>query len=266
MLPYIEFFGKMIPTYWLWGLLGCAAAVLYARFSNRRGRAHIPQQDLFHLIVLSIAGALLGAKLLYLFTILPALIENWAYFAGNPTLLYEVLLNGMVFYGGMLGGVAAAIWYCWRYAVSIPDAAAVMVPAIPLAHAFGRVGCFFAGCCWGVEVPWGISFTHAVGAPNHVPLFPVQLVEAACNIAIFLALAVLSQKPARKWVVLPAYALLYGLVRFVLEFFRGDAIRGVALLSTSQWISLALCIAAAVVLLWNRNQKHTKPPWDTPVK
>ena len=130
----------------------------------------------------------------------------------------------------------------------------VLVPAIPLFHAFGRVGCFCAGCCYGVEAPepWGIAFTHAVAGPNGVPLLPVQLWESGAELVIFVILLWYAARTRARERLLPAYVLLYAPTRFVLEFFRGDSARRLyGPLSTSQWLSLA-AIAAAFWLLYRR--------------
>ena len=136
----------------------------------------------------------------------------------------------------------------------------MLVPTLPLIHALGRVGCFCAGCCYGVEAaePWGIPFTHAIAAPNGVPLLPVQLYECAAELMIFLFLLWYAPRAASKGGILRAYMLAYAPVRFVLEFFRGDVVRGIyGPLSTSQWISLAVMAAAIVWLVRKRRENRS---------
>lgn len=246
MHPFFHLLGLSIPAYWAFGMAGLIAAVLFVLWNNRTYR--LPGADLLHLIVLAPVGAIVGAKLLYVATVLPLIVRNAGRIAGSPVLLLQLLQNGYVFYGGFLGAAAMVLWYCRKYRLPAATAVALMTPAVPLFHAFGRIGCFFAGCCWGKEVPWGIAFTKSLGAPNGVPLLPVQLIESALNLLLFFLLVVLGKRLKEKWRLLLYYILFYGAIRFVLEFFRGDKLRGVLLLSTSQWISLVL-IAVSVGML-----------------
>lgn len=131
--------------------------------------------------------------------------------------------------------------------------ASLTAPAIPLFHVFGRVGCFLGGCCYGLPSAWGFVYRYSpVAEANGVSRFPVQLVEAAWNLVLFLLLARLQRRGRDR--LLPLYLALYAPARFLLEFLRGDAYRGIFLgLSTSQWISLFLFPAALYALLRPRN-------------
>lgn len=247
MLPPLVILGREIGPYGIMALLGILAAGLYAWRTGKSGRAgRLANDDLLHIFVLALAGALVGAKLLYVVVNIPVLVRNWALIAARPVVLLPFLFSGMVFYGGLAGGFVAVVWYCRRYSVPFKTVAGLMTPVIPLFHSFGRVGCFLGGCCWGVPAPWGPVYHYSPAAPNGVPLFPVQLFEAGGNLLLFLLLAWLSRRLVRKWLVLPLYLGCYAALRFVLEFFRGDAARGVWLFSTSQWI--ALCVLAGLAV------------------
>ena len=172
---------------------------------------------------------------------------------GGQTL--EMLLSGgYVFYGGLFGGLLAAVSYCRRYRISLRAAADFYAPALPLFHVFGRIGCFLAGCCWGIEAPWGVVYTHSLAAPNGVTLFPVQLTEAVCNLAICMVLLLRERRLSGRQPTggaLLLHAALYACVRFLLEFWRGDAVRGHFLFfSTSQWISVLILFAIGIYF-WN---------------
>lgn len=255
MYPAFILFGQPFPTYGLLAVAGILAALLYISLTARGGRVgRIPPVDVLHLLTLAMVGAVAGAKLLSILTQLPSLVRNWAHIVQNPQLLLNLLTHGLVFYGGLLGGLLAVWWYCRRYALPLGDVLAVCTPAIPLFHVFGRVGCFLAGCCWGAPVPWGLVFPPGSEAPAGVPLFPVQLVEAGYNLVLFVVLALLARRLRQKWVVFPLYLIAYGVGRFVLEFLRGDTARGVFVLSTSQWISL-LVVPCALWYLLHRLRK-----------
>ena len=176
-------------------------------------------------------------------------LETWA----------AMLSGGGVFYGGLIGGLAAAFIYIRKYKLDPWDVTDILVPSVLLFHAFGRMGCFFAGCCHGRPADWGIVFERSLACcANGVSLIPVQLFEAGFNLLVMTAL--LAIRPERKYpgILLPLYLILYAVGRFALEFFRGDAGRGIVLLSTSQWISV-LILPTAIVLLWRIVKRHKTP-------
>ncbi len=260
MYPYFHLFGLDLPAYGMSSFVGCLMVALYVFLTNRGGKlGRLPGGDLVNLGVMATVGALVGGILLYALTLLPLVVQNWAILGQNPWHLRPLLFGGLVFSGGLAGGFAAVFWYCRHYRLPLKTVVAIFTPAIPLFHVFGRVGCFLAGCCWGIEVPFGLVYRQALAAPNGVPLLPLQLIEAAANLLLFIVLAVSVRKLRQKWRVLPLYLALYGALRFVLEFFRGDAIRGVWLLSTSQWISLALLLAALGMCLAEKRRKTPAP-------
>ncbi len=122
-----------------------------------------------------------------------------------------------------------------------------------LFHIFGRIGCFLGGCCYGLPSAWGVVYRYSpVAEANGLVRFPVQLVEAAWNLVLFLLLAWLQRRGSP--ICCPCIWSSIPPARFLLEFFRGDAYRGILLgLSTSQWISLFLFPAALYALLRGRN-------------
>ena len=248
MLQYIQIFGREIPIYGLFALAGILA--FYGLVRLRTKAFGVNPQDVFHVTLYAVCGAIIGAKVLYWITILPWVIRHFHEILSNRELALALLTQGLVFYGGLIGGFLFCLWYLRRYRLDVCLYADAMVPGIPLFHTFGRVGCFIGGCCYGMEWEHGICYpeTHVTSG---VPLFPVQLVEAGANLILCAALCVLSRRWKGTGLTMPAYGLCYGVVRFVLEFFRGDAIRGHAAgLSTSQWISLVIIAASAAFVIW----------------
>ena len=186
MLPYLSLFGRLMPTYGVLGMAGLGFGLLAALL--RCKRFGLSRDDCAYLYILGAVGALVGAKLLYLLPLMPRLAVELPLLWEEPGEFYaRYLSGGMVFYGGFFGGVAAA-WGAAKYLrLRLSDFFPVLVPALPLVHAVGRVGCFCAGCCYGraAPPPWGIAFTHAIAGPNGVPLLPVQLWEAGAELVIF---------------------------------------------------------------------------------
>jgi len=257
MFPFIEIFGRQIPVYAIMALLGaaalCGASVIFA---GLRGKT--PAEDIFYMLLYAGIGCLIGSKLLYLIVSVDvywlegkSLKENFRYW------LVLLTSGGLVFYGGLIGAALGALRYCTHFKIPAGDAFETVVPAVPLFHFFGRLGCFAAGCCYGKEYDGvlSVTFEHAIGAPNGVPLMPVQLFEAAGNLLLFAVLTVLYLKALPKLSLTGLYLVCYAAMRFTLEFFRGDDIRGNALsLSVSQWISLAVFVFG-IVLIVRKYQK-----------
>lgn len=253
MYPTVTVLGRTFGVYGICAavglllMLGCVALL-----ARRRGWRS--EEEVICALV-SLIGVVVGAGALYGLTNAGAIARILAAAADYPSvgaLLADLVrcFDGFVFYGGLIGGVLAGSLYARHQGWDVLAHLDVFAVAIPLFHVFGRIGCFFGGCCYGVEAPWGITYTiDPIPQANGVPRVPIQLIEAACNAVIFcvvLALFARDRLPRR---LIGVYGLLYGCVRFVDEFWRGDAYRGfLGLLSTSQWISL-LVIAASVALL-----------------
>lgn len=258
MLPTITILGRELPTYGVLSIVGVVLAL--ALMLPRCRRFGLSADDAAYLYAFALVGALVGAKGLYLLTVLPQLAADFHLLWQEPSVFMErYLTGGMVFYGGFIGGVLGA-WGASRYfRLRFTDFFPVMVPALPLVHAVGRLGCFSVGCCYGVEAPppLGIAYQISPIAPNGVPLFPVQLWECGAELVIFAVLLLASRREGPRYRLLILYALCYAPVRFVLEFFRGDSARGgLGPLSTSQWISLAVL---AGILIWQLARRRARP-------
>ncbi len=228
-----------------------AALWLAGRLARKEGLDSQKVQDLG---IASIIAGLIGAKLLLV-------IVDFDQYRASPRALLDVLQSGGVFYGGLLGGLPVAWWYIKKHGLPLFNTLDILAPAVALGQAIGRLGCFAAGCCYGAPstAPWSVIFhnqsAHAlVGVPLDTPLHPSQLYEAFGALALmFILLAVLRNRRFHGQVV-SMYLLIYAVLRFVLEFFRGDVARGSVLggaLSTSQFIAIVvvfLTLAALPVL------------------
>lgn len=253
MLPYITIGNRSVPMYAVMILAGVIAALLYYRHSIRR--SDFPEADADLALIYNVIGVFLGAKLLWLATVWSGFLSELPYlFTSTQLFLQKYLAGGFVFYGGLFGGLLAAWLYCRINKLPFFELARVLMPVVPLFHAFGRLGCFFVGCCYGcVSEHFGLIFTHSEIAPNGVPLLPVQLVEAAGEFALFFLLARLSRKEESGRTLFSTWMICYAVLRFVLEFFRGDDYRGfLGVLSVSQFFSLIAVGLATVALVTNR--------------
>jgi len=239
-LPFPHTYGVLVATAFL------AALWLAGKLARRD---HLDADAVINLGSYCAAAGIIGAKLMMYIVDMP-------YYIQHPGEIFSLasLEAGGVFYGGLLAALAVSWWYMHKPRLPAARTADVFAPAIALGHGIGRLGCFSAGCCWGVEchLPWAVTFTNPVanqlvGVPLNIPLHPTQLYEAFAEFAIFGILYWRIRRPHAPGAIISLYLMLYSAVRFTVEFFRfheqGNLLGGP--LDTSQWISLALFAAGA---------------------
>lgn len=252
MMPFIDIFGRSFSTYALFGILGMFVAALLVYL---RGRKHglIFMDVLLGVVVLG-AGLVVGGVVLYAITQAGNAWSNRELFSANPVQFLQHLFGGMVFYGGLFGVVAALPIYARIIKRDVLSILGLLVPTLPLAHAIMRIGCFMAGCCHGVaHNTLGMVFYASPIAPNYA-VIPTQLIEVVANILIFAFLWTHSKVERPPLRLLGLYGIMYAIMRFCLEFFRGDDARGFIFgLSTSQFISIGVLIVG-IILVW-KNRK-----------
>ena len=222
--------------------IGIAAAYLLAEY--RAKKLGLEPDHVFYLLLFGASAGLISAKLLYDITI-------WNEIKKDPRLLLD-LSNGFVVYGGIIGGICAGSIYCRIKKLSILSYLDLVVPSIALAQGFGRIGCLLAGCCYGLKTsgPFSITFKNSQFAPNGIPLIPTQILSSVFDFCNFLVLMAIAKKQKATGRLSAFYLIFYSLGRFLIEFYRGDLIRGsVGFLSTSQFISLFAALAG-FLLLW----------------
>lgn len=237
-----------IHTYGVMIAIGIIAAYFLADHrAKQKGLPEKEREKIFGLLIACVVFGFLCSKILYIITIIPELA------AGTLT-LSDAITNGWVIFGGLLGGLLGGILYCkWRK-MNVWMYFDIAFPAVALAQGFGRIGCFFAGCCYGVETdgPLYTEFTHSAYAPNGVHLVPTELIMSAGDFLLFAFLVLYGKKWQKKEGELAGwYLTLYSIGRFIVEFWRGDLIRGqVGPLSTSQFIGLFTVAAGILILVY----------------
>ena len=177
-----------------------------------------------------------------------------AYLGAVARMGMSLLQAGGVFYGGFIAGILATLWYVRRHQLDLWKVGDAAAPAVAIGHGIGRLGCFAAGCCYGMatSLPWGVTFTDTysgtlVGVPLNIPLHPTQLYEATTNFILGAFLIWFSRRKQFDGQVFWLYVLLYAVLRFLHEFLRADP-RGALFdgaLSTSQFIAI---IGATIAL------------------
>ena len=257
MLPYVYIFGFPLPLYGVIIAVGFVAGCLVSIF--RAPKYEFNKEDCLYALLFAIIGVVIGGKILYILVDLPQIIEYSSYLLGTEEGFKMLIGGGFVFYGGLFGGLLGAYIYCRMYKLSFYNFLQAAVPVVPLIHGIGRIGCFCAGCCYGIpwDPPVGMLFSASPAAPHDVYLFPVQLLEAGLNFILFAVMMGIFHKP-RKIPAVGVYLIGYGIVRLICERFRYDEARGFFLgLSTSQWISI-LVIPAGILILWLAHRRSKK--------
>ena len=256
MFPQIFHLGRFVlPTYGVMAAIGLIAGLsIVVRGARQQG---IDPEKAWNLGLVAILSALLGAKILMIAT------EWETYHDWHAIFSMQFLQAAGVFYGGLLAAIGACTWYMRRHRMPVLRTCDVFAPGIALGHAFGRLGCFAAGCCYGkpTHLPWGATFTNPISlAPLNVPLHPTQIYEFLVEITNFVVLSWLLKHKRFEGQVIGAYLFLYGVARFFLEFLRDDPGRGSVFggaLSTTQLISIVLVVAGGV--LWLRRPELRQP-------
>ncbi len=254
-------FGKEIPIYGLLMIFGFALAIAVA--IPRAKKLEIPIAEIAYSAVFTVIGAIIGAKLLSIVTSLHIIIP----YLQNGGSIIEVLKAGFVFYGGFIGGFLALFLYTKAYKEPFGKYIQMYVPSVPLGHLFGRIGCLFGGCCYGMPVSENFPFSvvyqftdenywSMVSTVPGQAYLPVQLIEALSLVVVYVIVEYAFYKSDKKFLPAYIYFFSYGILRFTLEFFRGDAERGFFLgLSTSQIISLLILGVSAFFLIKTILQK-----------
>lgn len=259
MCPTITVFGKEIAMYGLCILMGLIIGIFLATLRSKK--TEVEKEDVLYASLLGSVGIAAGGKILYLITIAKPLWEKRIFLFENKEFLFHLLQGGFVFYGGLIGAFVVIFIYCRAYNINIEKMFLAILPSVPLIHAFGRVGCFCAGCCYGIPYggPMHIIFERSPVAPLGVALFPVQLVESGVNMIIYIILEIIVDKTKSIRIALSTYLITYGIMRFFLEFLRGDKARGILFeLSTSQWISLVMVLGAFIALCIKKKPSISK--------
>lgn len=247
MYPVLIKIGPLtIHTY---GVLVAAGFLIAISLAVRQAKKQgIPSDRIIDVGFYILLSAIIGSRLLFVAT-------NAGYYLRHPLDMLKIWEGGLVFYGGLLLAVPVAVWYMRKHRLDAWTIADIFAPYIALGHAVGRLGCFSAGCCYGKhaeDLPWAVTFLHPESlAKIGIPLHPTQIYESIGELANFLILITLRRYQSFNGQLFWTYILLYSILRFIVEFFRGDEARGYIIqgLSTSQGISIIMAVVAVIVMV-----------------
>lgn len=260
-----DFHGFGLPTYGMMVSIGVIVGLMVV-FKAARQQGLDPEQ-MWNLGALVILAGILGAKVLLI-------VNDWSYYSRHPHEIFSlnVLQSGGVFSGGLVAAILVAFWYVRKNRLPFLRTCDIFAPGVAIGHAFGRMGCFAAGCCYGrpTSEPWGVIFTNPlahqwVGTPLGVKLHPTELYEMVVEIINFLVLYWLLRRKKFEGQVIGLYMILYGVARFFIEFFRGDPGRGEVFggfMTGTQLIALLMVVAGGV--LWVARVSLQPPPQEKP--
>ncbi len=219
--------------------LAIALGVLLSLFlmKQRALKTGFPKPDeVFDLAFTVLVWGFLGARLFYV-------IQNFSYYAREPLKIFAVWEGGLIFYGGAILVFVALLRTCRKKHWPFWKILDFLIPYGALTHAFGRIGCFLNGCCYGKpsDLPWAVRFPEL---PYLV--HPTQLYEAVYDLALFAFLLVRRKRARFEGEIALLYFLLYGLGRYFIEFLREPGWSWMGL-TANQWMSAAIILAAFVV-------------------
>lgn len=241
----------------------------------------------------ALVGGMLGARIVFI------MVEWRSFFIDHPFVelghsgvkipsVFAIWQGGLVYFGSIIGGFIAYLIFAKKRSLPTLHVADILVLGVPLAQMFGRLGCIAAGCCWGgnVGANWPIALQFPPGSSafaslwesaspevrsymqqmgHTMPLFPSQLAEAFGTALLFFVLYFIARHKRFHGQVLLSYAVLYSILRSILEIFRGDVGRGFVIegiLSTSQFISLVVVLASLIAMWWihRKSKEHVSSP------
>jgi phosphatidylglycerol:prolipoprotein diacylglycerol transferase len=241
-----------IHTY---GVLVAAGFLLGLAFAVRQAKKEgIPPERIVDLGFYILLSALIGSRLFYI-------LINASHYMKNPLDIFKIWEGGLVFYGGLLLAVPTVLWYVKKNNLSVWGIADLFAPSLAIGHAIGRLGCFFSGCCYGKPaegLPWSVIFTDPESlAIIGVPLHPTQLYESLGELINFFILITLRRNKSFNGQLFLIYIILYSVLRFIVEIFRGDVSRGfiTSQLSLSQGVSILMFLVAVVGFVILRQRK-----------
>ncbi|MDI6736390.1 MAG: prolipoprotein diacylglyceryl transferase [bacterium] len=229
-----------IYSYGVMLALAFSVGIYLAR--DRAIKVGIDSKVIMDLSVYILLSSIVGARLLYVLT--------------NPDEYREQPLTaifsryGFVFYGGLILAIIVGFWYLKRKKLPLWQIADVIAPSIPIGQAIGRIGCLLNGCCYGkpTTLPWGVK----VPGSDHLgltPLHPTQIYSSVGDLIIFFILSYLWKKRKFEGQILLMYLVLYSILRFIIEMYRGDNPYIFLHLSLSQLLSILIGLGAMTIMV-----------------
>jgi phosphatidylglycerol:prolipoprotein diacylglycerol transferase len=228
-----------IYSYGFFIACGAISGFIFTAYQAKK-QFEVKMETVQMLIVLIIIAAVVGGKLFMVF-------EDPQGYLSQPSLLLKNFGSGFVFYGSLIFAIPTILLFFRMHQLPTFAMLDIMAGAACLVHAFGRIGCFMAGCCFGTphDGLFSVTFTdpNCVAEPMNTPLHPTQLYSSTAIFAILAIIMFVGRRKQFNGQLFMLYLMLYAIARSILEIFRGDLARGFLIdnvLSNSQFISLLI--------------------------
>jgi phosphatidylglycerol---prolipoprotein diacylglyceryl transferase len=246
MKPVLLSLGN-IPIY-SFGFMVAMGLLLALYLMTRRARLDgFPQEnEVFDLVFVVVLSGFLSARLHYV-------LQNLSFYAQRPLHIFAIWEGGLIFYGGMIGAFIGILIFMKIKSIPPTKGFDFLLPYVSLTHAFGRIGCFLNGCCFGkaCDLPWAIKFPESA-----VPVHPTQIYEALFDVALFLFLNARYNKKRFDGEIMCLYFMIYAIGRFAIELVRENPT--VFSLTYNQWISIATFLVACLAYAFLSKRKTLK--------
>ncbi|OIO37960.1 MAG: hypothetical protein AUJ72_03590 [Candidatus Omnitrophica bacterium CG1_02_46_14] len=226
-------------TLYTYGFFVALAVLVSYFFAGRRAKSmNLEPSMASDLVFYVFIFGVIGARLFYV-------AQHFEEYQNDLLKIIAIPEGGLVWYGGFIfaaiAGLAVAAWNKWPYL----EGCDLLAPLVPLAHAIGRLGCFFNGCCYGRETR---SWMGVVFPGDDIRRLPVQLFEAGALFLLSGGLFYLSRKKLPKGGLFMVYLMTYSVLRFLIEFLRGDQ-KVACYLTLPQWTSAFFFVGSFFLLL-----------------
>ncbi len=257
MLPYIDLGFIKIPLYGV--MIATAYFTSYFYLLKRAKNWGYDEKFISDFMFYLVIWGLIGAKILYIITFFNQFGENF-YERIKNIFSFDTIRAGFVFYGGLISGGFFFYMYTKKKKLNFLRLADFFSPALALSHSIGRIGCFFAGCCHGKQTNsiTGVRFTNPYCEVDPLLLghkiHPTQIYESFGNFIIFVILHKISKNNKKEGLIISIYTLFYSILRFTVEFFRGDNRGSIIFLSQAQFISILTFLFSIffIMKLWKK--------------
>ena len=269
MYPFFIVFGRIVPTFGIFMLIGICVAIgvvkLLSKLSAKNPTIEVNFSDTVLAGLMGFAGAVVGGSLLRPLMKLPEVIFSWELYVDMPVGdFFNHLFGEFVFYGALIGGVVGTYIFCKVFKIQKLQTCDILAPGVAAGHAIGRIGCLFAGCCFGVLVqadhPLAVVYPPVLlHATENFPRLATPVIEAVVLAILSAFLIFVFLKSKIKGLTFSLYFVLYAVARFIIEFYRGDYHRGIyGMFSTSQYISMGVFIAGIVIMILSIRRNQVK--------
>jgi phosphatidylglycerol---prolipoprotein diacylglyceryl transferase len=240
----VKLFGISIFGYGTMIAVGIISAILL--LSYRAKKRGYDEDSMLNMAILAVISGVVGGKLLYIITEINNIMED-------PSLLKD-FGSGFVIYGSVIGGGLGVYMYSRRKHWKLLKVFDLVIPSLPLAQGFGRIGCFLAGCCYGKPTDsfLGVTFKEGSLGPIDIHVYPTQVFSSIFDFALALFLLWYDRKERKDGKIFSLYLIIYSIGRFTIEFIRDDPRGSVGMLSTSQFISLFILIMGITLFNYNK--------------